>query len=444
MRSVARVISLLAGVVSPWPLERMPFSYTGAKGVRYQTAYYNLLDTGQRSSYAQVTAFVKAERLDPNAKVWPFPRIIQFRSAEYCVEIAQYIKPVEHAIYELCGDGVLLPQGRLIGKGLNSWDRGRLISEYFVSGTGVIQLDLSQFDRYYSTKHLLLEQFVYLRMLRNARFKVLLRKQLVNIGKSFNGVRYRCSGNRMSGDMNTACGACLMMLIVTVTVLRYLRVSMSDVHLLIDGDDTLVFLPLDAARRLAQPMVTAFAEAGFVLKVDGVADSIEAIRWCQCRPVWTPDGYRCVRDYRKVLSQALAGFKYVDSVKARRKLVAAVSLCEYVCGRGIPVLQEYAIALRRNVGDAVPLVFDEIDDRYYHLRFEDVSVVSLPPAFIDVATRSSFARAFGLEPLDQVSYEQILAKWSFTCDGIESGGPLLDGDWLPRLPYWPCDSSGYC
>lgn len=440
MQRTGRLIATLAGRAIPWPVDRMPYMYTGAKARRYQDAYRRFISYGQRRNFAQVTAFVKAERLDPSAKVWPYPRIIQFRSPEYCVEISQYMKPVEHSIYSLEGDGYFLPEGRLIGKGLNSWDRGGYIEQYFVKGTAVIQLDLSQFDKYYSKRHLQLEQSVYLKMLWNARFKALLHKQLVNYGQSFHNVSYVCAGNRMSGDMNTAVGACLMMLIVTVTVLRELSVPMDVVHLLIDGDDTLVFLPEDIARRIRVLLIEGFARCGFVLKVDGYATTIEDIKWCQTRPVYTPTGYRCVRDYRKVLSQALSGFKYVDNEKSRKRLAAAVGSCEYVCGRGIPILQEYALAILRNAAGARPIDFDEIDDRYYHMRYEDKSVLRLPPQPISVETRLSFARAFGVEPLMQVHYEAYLSHWSFSFCGLELEGPLLDSDWHSCLLSRPCGS----
>lgn len=423
LRRAARKVSAHIGCRVAQSLEHFPNMQHGLKRDRYMRALRNILE-GQPKDLARITMFVKAERV--NVKRLDYiPRAIQFRTAEYCVLLAQYLKPIEHAIYALEGNGVSLPMGRLIGKGLSSFERARLIREYLPDGWAVIQTDLSKFDLHYSESHLKIERSIYLSANPDAEFARLLRMQVHNHGRSMGGVLYHVEGNRMSGDMNTASGACLMMLLLSLAVISHYRIPMESIRLLIDGDDTLWFMPRALADNIMPSLVAFVATLGFVLKLEGYATAIEDVTWCQTRPIEIRPGvYRCVRDYRKVMSNATTNVKYTDSPVAIRRLMAAVGHSELAMGDGVPVLQAYAMALLRN-GDSRSLIFDDVDDDYYCARFE---ARPQGPRQVYPCARVSFARAYGLDPASQILVEGWLDNWRIALDRVIASTPDVARD----------------
>jgi hypothetical protein len=411
LKCFARKIAKRLPRVIPDRPEQMATRYTGAKRARYALAAQRLLAEGVSRKDATVSMFVKMEKLNP-VKVNPDCRAIQFRTPKYCVAIGQYLKPLEHIIYELSGDGKLLPPDRLIGKGLNQTERAELLVKKWhrFDRPVVVGIDATRFDKHIHTGLLEVEQIIYNAMVRDRTFARYMSWQMVNKGRTRSGVKYTVRGKRMSGDMNTALGNCLIMVICVAFVLHGIKYDLLD-----DGDDLLILCE-DKLLCEVQQRVGRLLSFGLVVKAEAPERSLPEVNWCQSNPIEVmPGKWRFIRHPTKAFACALGGSKYMESsLKLRKKLVNSIGLCELVLNSGVPVLQEFAVALIRNAATTETLKFDSIDSMYYRVMRE----TALPMAVeIHPSARDSFMAAFGVTPQDQVDMELRLRNWSFSLQG---------------------------
>jgi hypothetical protein len=420
LREQARRIGRFLPKVASQEWFEMPMMYAGAKRARYLAATEQLLSGSLSRKDATVRMFVKFEKFNPG-KVNPDPRAIQFRSAKYCVALGKYLKSVEHALYALKGDGRILPNTRVIGKGLSMGERASLLRKKWEAFDCpiVVSLDASRFDMHVSRELLQIEHNVYLRMCNDRTFARLLSWQLDNKCISSLGLKYLARGRRMSGDMNTALGNCLLMVIMVSTIMRGHKYDILD-----DGDDCLLIIEKDTLPFVLEKLPAMFLEFGHEIKIENIAEDFECVEWCQSRPVEYSTGkFKFVRLPWKVLSTALSGIKYVEANdKVRRRLVNTIGMAEMILNLGIPILQEYGIALMRNADTPLVQRFDDIDSLYYrlHRELKALNMKQLEkrdPQPITPDARWSFYRAFGITPDDQVVAEDFLRTWSFSLLG---------------------------
>jgi len=407
--------------VSQLPLDAITSRYSGRKKDRYTKAYHELISEGLTRRDAQCTLMVKGEKLDPLSKSQPDPRAIQFRRPKYCVAIAQFLHACEHLIYNMRGDGVRLPRSRLIGKGLNARERGKLFYKKWQSFKApvVIGLDASRFDKHVNVPLLREEHAVYQYMLDNPEFRKLLSWQERNTVSSRDGVKYVVAGKRMSGDMNTALGNCLLMIIMCVAAAKAVQLDSYD--LLDDGDDILLFAETKDLELIKAEFPRLFLTYGMTLKIECVSREPEQVLWCQSRPILIDSKYVFVRDPKKVMSNALTGTKYFHE-QDRRPLVNTIGMAELVINLGVPILQEFALALIRNAGSEKILNFDPTDDLWYRLHRELRELglkhlIKVNPRPITDDARLSFAKAYKIEPHVQIYLEDRLRSWVFLCEG---------------------------
>lgn len=432
LRTQAKRICEYLPVVAPWEWGEMPATYSSAKKAKYERAESDILMAGGVSKKdAGVTMFVKGEKINVAAKVDPDPRNIQFRDAKYCVAVARYLKPMEHYLYELHGDGSVLPSTRLIGKGLGMQERASLLEEKLSAFDKpvVLSLDASRFDKHVSYELLEIEHSFYRHMSgNNEELSQLLTWQLINHGISTSGIKYVARGKRMSGDMNTALGNCLLMVLMVSTFMQGQKYDVLD-----DGDDCLLIVEEAMQQWVEENIREAFLSYGMQLKVESVAQIIEEVDWCQSKPVLTKSGYKFVRNPAKVLSQALTAQKYVAGATdqgSRAKFVNTIGTAELVLNLGVPVLQEFALALMRNAGTNKLIELQDTDPVYYRIRRElhalNMKTLSRrEPEDISAETRSSFQRAFGIDVSEQIEIENFLRSWKF-----ELQGDVADVDWF--------------
>lgn len=393
----------------------------GAKGRRYREAADAYLATGLAPSDSFVKMFIKAERFNPLDKVRPDPRAIQFRSAKYCVALAQYLRPIEEHLYlvDFVSRGV--PRTRNVAKGLNSIDRAELLHTKmsFFDNPIVVDLDASRFDKHVSEALLKIEHSVYLRSNPDPMFRHLLKQQLVNKCFSSQGIKYRVKGRRMSGDMNTAVGNVTIMLILLLTYCD-LILELPRWDCLDDGDDALVILEEGNLHRFADSLKSTFETFGMSMKVGNPSKVIHTVEFCQARVIeYLPGKFKFVRDYRKVFSGALSGVRNWGNTTFRIRVLQAIGTCELVLGLGVPVLQEYALAILRNVGgigvDPISYAPDGLLARARrdarHIGIKDLR--SVKPSRIESCARESFELAFGMTVSEQLRVEARLREWRF-------------------------------
>lgn len=411
------------------PLDEMPNLYSGAKRARYLRALdrFNMVGLSTRDAYCN--AFVKAERFDGNEKSDPDPRMIQFRGAKYCVELASYLRPGEHQLYKTTWACLGVPPSRNIAKGLNQKDRAMLLLQkmsYFDSPV-VVSLDASRFDKHVSKQLLRVEHRLYSWFNNSPRFKWLLSLQLVNKVFTKLGMKYIAEGRRMSGDMNTALGNCVLMLMMVVTYCSWLQLARYD--MLDDGDDVVVIIESNDLEKFRGSVIEHFLDYGMEMKVECVASTLPLVTFCRSNPVNTHDeSWKFVRHYRDVVSKALTGIRHWQDPNYRAKAIKAIGMCELSLNLGVPVLQAFAVALLRNsegVEFDVKYLSDGLRVRW-NREFHPAG-----PVVIEDCARVSFESAFGVSWARQVELEEAFSQWTFSNPAsLTYWGQEWNPDWI--------------
>lgn len=385
--------------------------YSGRKRTLYENARLDLMfePISRRDRFTK--SFIKAEKVFDVSKD---PRMIQARMPRYNYEIGNFLKPLEHKLYRLKGTRCLkkwFPSTRLIAKGLDSRARATLIRsklEQFSHGV-CYGIDASRFDAHVNKQLLTVEHAVYLRAWRgNKLLQRLLSYQIVNHGWTGNGIRYKCPGGRMSGDMNTALGNCILMCIIIAVAMQELGLTTNQWDMLCDGDDALIFT--DATTFAPNELVAQMARAGMSIKIESVARTVEEVEFCQSKPIVTEDGEKMVRDPVKVLTSALASNKWFREPKYVDGHLTRLGKCYLSICMGVPVLQEFAMAMLRNGHGRVLRTQAMTGCMYKAVQEFRAHGGHITPVRISSLARISFAEAFAISPVEQMLVETLLSQ----------------------------------
>lgn len=390
----------------PWTLEEVANSFKGRRKMRYLAALESFRESFLQKRDARVTAFIKAEKGDPAHKINPDPRIIQFRNARYCLAFGRYTKPLESQVYKL-----KTPRGtRFVAKGLNLLRRGQLIEKKFsmFSQPVVYSLDCSRFDQHVDLSVVKLKHKLYSTLFKDPELDQLLRWQWVSKCATRNGVKYTLSGKVLSGEMDTAVGDCLIMIVMLSAALKYL--GLADWDALDDGDDCLLFVNKCDEGKL-EGLSKIFEEFGHELKLENRAECLEKIKFCQTKPVRVGGVTRMVRDWKRSCSQLACGFRYWDQPHLVKGMLNAVGLCELSLSAGVPILQSFAKSLIRSGDGSIPKGFADDEFEYTRMLQEVGSIDKIRSMDVAWSTRESFALAYGVEPLEQIRIEDALDNW---------------------------------
>jgi hypothetical protein len=393
-----------------WTYQRFVDSYTGRKYTLYSNAMKTLLTRGVRRSDAFLSSFVKAEKLNLTSKPDPTPRIIQPRGPVYNTAVGVFLKPLEGVIYK----GIMkVFHEPTVFKGMNAQQQGALLAQKWsrFAKPVAVGIDASRFDQHVSRDALEWEHSVYTTIMGDPEFAKLLRWQLDNKGFVRCGdgtIRYEVNGSRMSGDMNTALGNCLIMCALVWEYMRSLGLGVDDYALANNGDDCVVIFEEHHLVAFQQGLDGFFLEFGFEMTVEDPCYELEAIEFCQCHAVWTPYGYTMVRDPRVCIDKDLITYKWME-VQTRqgwdllRKSISDGGTALAGC---IPVLGAFYAYVGRNVQRhknkrGQELVKTEITG--FDMLARNMSFVREEPAD---KTRLSFYRAFGWSPDEQTALEE--------------------------------------
>lgn len=440
------LISLLRGC-QPITSEKFLEHYKGAKRVRYEKAVSDNLVGGVPREFAYVSAFVKAEFVNGDDKPDPAPRIIQPRHPRYNAALGVYIQPIEGKVYraiaKLCG-------GPTVMKGYNADQVGAILQtawEEFITPVAV-SLDASRFDQHVSCDALEFEHSIYRGAYSNcspeekALLNNLLRWQVENRGVARLPeavVKYKVNGNRMSGDMNTALGNCLLMCLM---VRQYCQERHIRFRLLDNGDDATVIINECDLDKFLGDVKPWFLRLGFTMKVEEPVRIIEQIEFCQTHPVRVGGSYRMVRNPLVALSKDMmwkapdVSTGYVVPASARAWL-NAVGECGLSLCSGVPVMQAfYESHIRAGVGRKTrkPQGFGDGES-----GFERMSLgLRRGPSAVTAETRVSFWLAFGITP----DVQCVLESGYHAARGPEFDRRRIEVDSLNKLeiPITPITS----
>jgi hypothetical protein len=384
---------------NPWTTKDFALSYQAPKRDIYLKASDSLNIQQLRSKDAYIQAFTKCEKYKFEGKV-PVPRIIQPRSPRYNVSVGRYLKPIEKRIYESVNN---IFGSKTIMKGMNMEERASVIEDHFNSFNDpvAVGLDASRFDQHVSKDALKWEHSIYDLYYRSRELRGLLKQQLVNkcyINQPGGHIRYKTDGCRMSGDMNTSLGNCLLM---SSMVWTYAQEKQVTIKLVNDGDDCVVFMSKKDLPAFMHGLSYWFLCMGFNMTIEEPVYILEQVAFCSSNPVRVDDHYIMVRDPRKVIVKDNISLLPLNNYKLAQRWLAGVGIGGMSMVGGVPILQDFYQSFvdaalgappGKNFGLERMLTLGIGMDRCYS-----------PPT---PETRYSFYLAFGIDPACQIAIEE--------------------------------------
>jgi hypothetical protein len=333
--------------------------------------------------------------------------MIQARSARFNVSIGNYLKAFEDRFYHLSGKRKdrFLPEGRVMVKGMNNTARAALLHKHWTSLRRPVQLglDCSGFDGHVSLPLLRVEHNFYKKLFRNDRqFSRILDWQTQNVAYTTSGVKYTCEGRRMSGDMNTAIGNCVLMVSMMCHAMHTLRIPRRAWRMADDGDDCCIIVEEEYVALLNEQLPILFQEYGHKLKIENVARTFSQVTLCSGRPIRV-GGKRVM-----VLNPARAiGKSRVLATRMRdddlARYVHSLGVCAQQLYKSVPILQAHAQAYIRCARARLKYMPGQFVDR---LKGYDWSSMDYSPTEVTLETRLDFAESFGIDIDSQLCAER--------------------------------------
>lgn len=366
---------------------------------------------------AKIRAFLKAEKLNLSLKHDPAPRVIQPRSPRYNVEVGRYLRPVEGILYrslaKLFGD----KSKPVVYKGMNADECGAALKEAWDGFLNPVAygLDASRFDQHVSVAALIQEHLVYLKCFSTPERKELRRLlswQLVNEGvaRAHDGdLRYCVEGCRMSGDMNTSMGNCLLMCLMVRSYMEHSAII--DYRLVNNGDDCVVILESQQSAQFESGLTEWFLEMGFTMKVEPPVHVLEQVEFCQGHPVCVGGSWRMVRNLVPGYSRDLTSLQHFRTAKDIRNWLHTEGVARRGLMAGVPIYQQlFRRMLELGRGGAIVRLENQGESNTVKYWAERMTHGYLP---VEEHTRFSFYLAFGILPDMQKSLEAQLKQWEF-------------------------------
>jgi len=315
-------------------------------------------------------------------------------------------KPIFRAVARAWGEVT-------VAKGLNADQTGHLASQKYAGFTdcAMVGLDASKFDKHVSREMLQWEHSVYTAVHKNdPELSQLLSWQLTNRGTGHTPegrVKYKVHGCRMSGDINTSLGNCLIMCGLVHAYSSYCGVR---TKLMNNGDDCVVFMERRDVNKFSRPLEGWFREMGFLMQVEKPVYELEKMVFCQTQPVWVDGGYRMVRDPRVAAAKDCRTVVDISSQSAAKKWAAAVGDCGASLTDGIPVSREYYACLQR-FGGGLSSKINEHPAMVSGMSFMAWQMEDRHRK-VSARTRYSFWLAFGMLPDQQRIAEKYYRQYT--------------------------------
>lgn len=409
-------------------------TFKGRKRARYQRAYENILfKRSVLSEEAKVSVFVKYEKTDRTSKKDPVPRVISPRTPEFNLRIARYLRKIEDPIFDALGD---LFGHKTVMKGVTMTQTARLLRQKWemFRNPVAVGLDASRFDQHVSREALEFEHSIYPMCFKFARdrnkLKKLLRYQLKNHCSGYvpdGSIKYTIDGTRMSGDMNTSLGNCVLMCMMIKAYSNYVNVPM---QLANNGDDCVVFMEKSDLAKFSAKLNDWFRKMGFNMVVEAPSYEFENIEFCQTRPVYDGSVWVMCRNPWTAIAKDTVLLKNPNQVNEGffKQWLDAVGTGGIALAGGMPVFQAFYQMMQRSgcperknrKGRTVRMSTNELLPWFMRetgLKGSRVVQEVTPEC------RSSFYFAFGVTPDEQVALEGYY-DGMFVCP--------RRGEWHPR------------
>lgn len=399
------IINDSAFPIPPLSFDQFVDSYHGAKKKRYQEAVHSLVRDPIIRKDAHVNSFVKVEKINFTAKPDPCPRLIQPRTFRYGAALGRHIKHIEKPLFSKIGE---VFGGNTVLKGMDCIGVASSLKEMWdeFSTPVAVGLDASRFDQHCSKSALRWEHKIWEMLCQDKnQLMYLLDMQLENVGRVYTEdgvIKYKTDGCRMSGDMNTSSGNCLLMCAMVYSYCK--SVGIGKFRLANNGDDcVLVFEKSDLNKLIT--LQSWFTRVGYTMKVEDPVYEFEHIVFCQTQPVFDGVGYRMVRDPRVSMAKDLTSTLNCKEMHIRRRWMDAMRHGGTSLVVGIPVLGDFyrmypETDIKTSSRDTIRAAIQESGMWMMIPKFrQEVRDVS-------AKARYSFWLAFGITPDNQESLER--------------------------------------
>lgn len=430
MMFLAKVMENLPELVPPLAPNQVAECYRGTKRARYLIAVEKLMQCGLSKRDAQVLMFVKFEK----GQIDKAPRVINPRSDKYNISLGKFLKKNEHAYFEAIAK--VFEQERVVIKGVDGREGAECIKAMWDAFADAIGIggDASKFDMHVSYTALKYEHLFYLTPLVGSiedakalyerilmedhdvmdyktqpeELAWLLVQQLRNRGTGYfkdGRIKFVLEGTRASGDLNTSLGNCILMCAMTWSWAQKSGVKM---NLANNGDDCMYIMNASDEAKWREGFDDYYRSKGFRMVLEDTVRELEQVEFCQSHPVHVGDHWMMVRNPCAVVTKGSMCLQPLSSEKQLRKWAMAIGVGEGTLQRGVPVLQAFAQAMRRS---GVRCSQRDIDRAYSGSnRLMGLQMNAQIDPITD-ETRSSFYRAFGIDPAAQVALEDHYRGW---------------------------------
>jgi len=388
-------------------------SYSGAKKKRYEEACSSLLRESATQKDAKIKSFVKTEKINFTNKPDPAPRIIQPRTFRYSAALGKIIKHLEKPLFKVISE---IYGGPTVLKGMDCIGQAAALLDMWnqFDNPVAIGLDASRFDQHCSVEMLEWEQTIWQMMTTSKRqLKRLMKWQLINDGVAYvqdGKVKYKTNGCRMSGDMNTSSGNCLIMCGMVYVFCKQLGIN--KFRLANNGDDCILIVESKLLKLITQNLNQFFTKCGYTMKVDKPVYEFEQISFCQTQPVFDGTQYRMCRDPRVAMAKDLCCLLNItDNWKTKAVWYNAMSHGGTALTCGIPCWQSFYGMFPRSevkIGKNETTLKGFEESGFYRM----IPRVTNSQDFICDRSRFSFWLAFGILPETQIMLED---RFSQTC-----------------------------
>lgn len=370
---------------------------------RYNSAYRKIINTRSiPNEYPTLSeAFVKYEKWSlekiNNGKS---PRIIQHRSYEYLHQLKSFILPISKIFKQSNNLSYNQPINTIFMKYHKNHEQIKILQEQWskFKQPCCLCLDMEAFDGHVSvplleSEHLTWESFYNKSPTMLKCLKILLSKQINNIGITKNGIKYNKNGSRLSGEFTTSDGN-------SINNYYMLRSYVQDLnaYINVNGDDSLIMIEQTDINKLKH--LDYFRIFGMICKQDRIAYTFEDINFCQCNPVSINGVYRFVKAPIRTMSRStICPSQYIYCID---RYLAGIGLCELASNVGVPILQNFSLRLLVDSGFTKPL--GKIDKNF--ALYTNLPIIEIQQ--IDYTTRLSFENAFGISPIEQINIENSI------------------------------------
>lgn len=429
-RSMAREV----GPCQKTPIGQILKGKTGRARTRFLQGVSEVKAHGIKSWHARIACMQKQELHEREKLVGKEDRAIQYRSTAYNSELARYLWQVEHRTFSQTKHNGM----RWCAKGLTKNQRAILLLRMAsrMKNPRFICADHSRFDAHVNKWLLRLEHKYYRALFKGDRqLAKLLKMQLKNFGRTVGGIRYKCVGKRMSGDINTALGNSVLN---KWMLAAWLKASGVKGYILLDGDDSVVVVEAEDVPKLI-PIEKFMLQFGMVTEATMV-DDIRKAEFCQSRVVLGADGPYFCPDVRKLLDTTRKSAANVPP-NQRAPILRASILCELIANANMPMMRPLAEWLQNNPGEIrIPDWLRYRMKTGYGVSESNLSTRAWSPP--SDAERFSFAVAWGISPAEQESFEEEVKFHLFPCEGrcrFKEAKPAPTPEVYPDEVMWDDD-----